>query len=94
MAESVHHVATFYKGSVAGASTWPVYVCACVFTMWPWVLAHSCSRRTARAAASRPEAMRMRAFREKMAARMYGHPMEGALDLRNGLVSEKTPQIF
>ena len=25
---------------------------------------------------------------------MYGHPREGALDLGNGAVSEKTPQIF
>ena len=30
----------------------------------------------------------------KMADLMYGHPREGALDLGNGGVAEKTPQIF
>ena len=30
----------------------------------------------------------------KMADLMYGQPREGALDLGNGGVSEKTPQIF
>ena len=32
--------------------------------------------------------------RLRQTTRMYGRPMEGALDLRNGRVSEKTPQIF
>ena len=31
---------------------------------------------------------------EKMADIMYGYPREGALDLRNAWVLEKTPQIF
>ena len=31
---------------------------------------------------------------EKMVDRMYGHPRDGALDLRNGAISEKTPQTF
>ena len=30
----------------------------------------------------------------KMANCMYGHPREGALNLCNGAVSEKTPQFF
>ena len=30
----------------------------------------------------------------KMADLMYGQSREGALDLRNGAVSEKTPQMF
>ena len=33
-------------------------------------------------------------FTGKMANRMYGHPREGVLELCNGAVSEKTPQIF
>ena len=30
----------------------------------------------------------------KMANHMYGHPREGALNLGNGVVSEKTATIF
>ena len=30
----------------------------------------------------------------KTADRMYGHPSEGVFNLGNGVVSEKTPQIF
>ena len=30
----------------------------------------------------------------KMADRMYGRPREGPLDLGNGGISEKTPQMF
>ena len=30
----------------------------------------------------------------KMADGVYGHPKEGELDLCNGAVLEKTPQIF